>query len=1385
MSTLPLTLNDATSISDLEVPCALRRHVRIGANRKILEHLSDYGCQWSFFDWVENYRFFDPNIEEDELRMCPLIWCRKIFDSKELAARHVFDCPRLSNAWYWCPSHRRPERYLECNKGCEIVSRSRFRNKDYKLHLADKFLNWICRRRSEKGTEAKFRERTTLDEDKRLEYKEELSTGLDIQEFGYPESDPESSRANEDQIRTRWINEKARYQGDGPDMAEILGDDVPELASHQSVMSDSSLPTEMPTSESSRRSLWQRRRGISANDSRCSIAKKPSNDYPSTDESGSTSSSISLEASGTDDFCRVPTLGARSTTIGNSTLHRQSDGNRYEIFVSTDMSREVSDSFGKLAKSSCVETRISSSPKHKSLDLNRPLPSSPQRNSLNLPPPWPSIPNLNKTHMSPIRKPSSNHSSVVNRVHGLSNRASVSYSDSETLECMPTESSPDMYGTPHDTSLDPQSRRESTIMRSSSTDIEMGDGSLPGNTSSEDPTRSEDLRNHCPIWSSVSSSILTPTADYPDSNIVSPSSPNSGFSSPLSSMFSPISPIADCVSQPSRFVFPVTLARDGPDLGTAKHHEDVASGWSFPSPSPPESKPKELNHTRCAFDTSEPRFPVQRPVSDGMVFLASRVQWTKDSMPQQHFHRCHHRFQSEGWSAPSVSTRLRQSILKSSNMESSTYSSAIDESSESDGPSSMIKSIVTPDDTPNSRSLVLIPSVSSSAAPALDIHMDSNFIDGNIGTLRTEMLMQMPMPHFRPIDIDANDHPFHELPSPVGGEDQPTHLNSPYSSGRWSSIASWNGRQMDVPPLFSFRNDISSHDYESEEANPNSRTSRATLTNITSNRALSQSQGREGHESGGEVASSESDDTSAHQCRPILPSPLQSPYAAKMPPHCFDHGSLLVTHSPSKEIQVETLQALVGAVNNDWMKRLKSVPELWQRCRPLSARILLEKGIRTLREYFRGKVTQTFEDVFAFIHLAFATAFPLHCQQNLDGFYDDALQWQHTLPNTEDKVMFLKAMGRWSWLPELQLNPLLNSSRHTSFGTNTLRESFNYSDQTDLLDILSNSEVFKACKGFLDDFKESDISERNDRYPAEALALFAQSRIDIVEHLIKHITGPLQQERGVEALRRIMIDTELRIATGLLQNTREVEVTLITSGRRSSESLEVFERYRDLVISQCDKAVQSSGSDRYLTWRNEHYIVDLNRLLETPKQEDRYDLIEFSPKLSPDTRGFEAISPNQLVLDSPAPWSSISNGARTPDSSPTSDMSWTFTGSSMRPEVNTRGTSLTALSQASISPTSLAPDTPTSSVVSCRACSREFKGNPQDARSNLQRHLRNSRRHKTSAGLKCPQLECRIRPAMRSDNLGPHLQNFHKMSSPSKRKSIIDESKLSARRART
>ena len=51
--------------------------------------------------------------------------------------------------------------------------------------------------------------------------------------------------------------------------------------------------------------------------------------------------------------------------------------------------------------------------------------------------------------------------------------------------------------------------------------------------------------------------------------------------------------------------------------------------------------------------------------------------------------------------------------------------------------------------------------------------------------------------------------------------------------------------------------------------------------------------------------------------------------------------------------------------------------------------------------------------------------------------------------------------------------------------------------------------------------------------------------------MIRTITQPLQQDRGIEALHEIVVDAESQIGRGLLLKPREVEVTLLSSAKVS------------------------------------------------------------------------------------------------------------------------------------------------------------------------------------------------------------------------------------------
>ena len=941
-------------------------------------------------------------------------------------------------------------------------------------------------------------------------------------------------------------------------------------------MNGSSCVTEMPTSawfqprESpkllhpidsgfSRRSLLHKIRAMPALDPRHSTAQQSSKSLSNITASGNIIPSVGRRASKTDDAYSVLNPGTRCTSTASSVRNRQSDGEACTIFVETDILRETSDSFGSSTESSCVETVISSSPRPRSPDLSKPLPALPQRKSLNSKRSSPLIPTLDDIEMSPTETSSSRFSSATSGGHRLSSRTSASYPDAKIDESVPTQMSLDGGWTVHDIYKQFHSRCKPPFANTRPTNIDM---MLAGDASSEDLASREGLRSPYLTTNTVSPNTLALTAASPVSDVVSPSSPDSGLFSPFSYMLPPVSPSAEFVLPSSNVGLLAAETREGQNLGTIELHEDAASLWSSVSPSPSGPAPKEFKHTRSATNTSELGLPIQRPVLQTVVYPAYQAQCTADDVSHRHMHPFNDGYQLEGLSAPFNCTQPNFLITESSGLADSVHLSRIDELQESEVPSSMMDTITTQVATFSPWGPGFSPSVSNSAALVRNFSAESSFVNGSLETVREES----PVPTFQPIDMNSDDHTLHKFPLPVGGSGPHSLVNSLYPSEERPDAALWSRRQMNVPPLNLSRSKISSAEKSGESIHRHRR-SKATHRSLSPNLVSTQSQSREGQRNISEIVDPEWDVASAHQCQLDLTTALSSPSSTNTEPHCFDHRSLLVTHSPPKQEQVKKLERLIGVGDEDLMQRLESIPELRLRCNRQAPQALLEKAILTLRECFRGRLPHVFEDIFTFIRVAFAIAFLLSDQQSfydLDAFHEDALKWQHALSDHEDKRLFLKAMNCWYYLPKSHSNALLNNSRQTNVDSIYLREPLDCSHQTDLLDVLRKSTVFKACIGFIDGksiltppkaydpqsdcfvgFEEADICERNARFPVEALQLSTHTR----EHLIKHITFPLQHERGIEALQRILIDTELQIDRGLLRNTREVEVTLKTSAR--------------------------------------------------------------------------------------------------------------------------------------------------------------------------------------------------------------------------------------------
>ena len=206
-------------------------------------------------------------------------------------------------------------------------------------------------------------------------------------------------------------------------------------------------------------------------------------------------------------------LGTRHTSAANSTLHRQSDRDRNAIFVQTGFSRrESSDSSGALKESSCVETKISSSPRHNSLNQNRPLSSTPERKFEYLNRALPSIPSSDSTQITPTKTSSS--SPATNYIRRLSSSTSVTtFSDSGTI---PPDTTLDMIWEDYDMSWESHRVPKSSRLSLSSTDIKIM--ILPEVTEKQ-------IREH-PSLSSLSTDLeIVVPPGTPNSQI--PSSPSS------------------------------------------------------------------------------------------------------------------------------------------------------------------------------------------------------------------------------------------------------------------------------------------------------------------------------------------------------------------------------------------------------------------------------------------------------------------------------------------------------------------------------------------------------------------------------------------------------------------------------------------------------------------------------------------------------------------------------------------------------------------------------------------------------------------------------------------------------------------------------------------
>lgn len=637
---------------------------------------------------------------------------------------------------------------------------------------------------------------------------------------------------------------------------------------------------------------------------------------------------------------------------------------------------------------------------------------------------------------------------VPKSMHTMSSRTSASYPNTNMVD-VPTDMLLDGDLMALDMCTDLPGLRDPPLTASCSTDIDMTPAGHASSSDQASPGMSKSPR----LRSVVAPNAHSLTLDSLASDVVSPSSPNSALSSPFSHMLPTISPLDDLVFPDSEMLFPATGTQEDQDIEMVEDLEDAANDWILPSPSPSEPVFGGLKHTRS---TSDLGLLSQRQGSHRVILPAPQPQWTNNMVD---VHPSLDTYEFEELSAPSVDTQPWLSQNELSGSAASAYSTGVDKLVESEAPLSMMESLI-------AQVATSIQSASSLAPPLRYASMDLNNMNESLETVRVET----PVPNSFPVNKRSNDDSPHKSLL-VGHSASHSPFSLLYPSEGRQDASLWSRRQMIIPPLNLSRSNISSLGDESGEANAKRGRSTAAPKSLTSSPVSRHDQTREGHWCSAEFSGTQSGVTSAHKRPPDLFSALESPPSTNTASHCFDCCSLLVVRSMPMQRQIEELLESICVVNDDRMQRLEPAPELLLRCHGQPPQALFRKAFLTLREVLCARFPQTFEDVFAFIRVAFAIAFLLHCQNNLydlDAFYEDALQWQHVLSDQEEKRLFLKAMHCWYYLPECQSIPLHNSRRQTSFGGITSRESSYRGDRSDLLHSLRNSTPFRAYIDFLD-----------------------------------------------------------------------------------------------------------------------------------------------------------------------------------------------------------------------------------------------------------------------------------------------------------------------------
>ena len=161
---------------------------------------------------------------------------------------------------------------------------------------------------------------------------------------------------------------------------------------------------------------------------------------------------------------------------------------------------------------------------------------------------------------------------------------------------------------------------------------------------------------------------------------------------------------------------------------------------------------------------------------------------------------------------------------------------------------------------------------------------------------------------------------------------------------------------------------------------------------------------------------------------------------------------------PSTQSYRDELYYLFCLARREWSQELSPLLEISSEFLLATDSDFFELGIYSLNDWYSGRIGNTFDRVFALIHIAWVFACMLYGDDGLycwDELFQDMFHWQYAISNSRDQLVFARAIEK------------LSRSRQGSTLTFSLNQPCALDSSESLLHSLGQGRVMQVCSLFL------------------------------------------------------------------------------------------------------------------------------------------------------------------------------------------------------------------------------------------------------------------------------------------------------------------------------